>query len=118
MTASGQERGGQSHTTALVRVAPRKRPYATCLNMSGWWHKRTFALQQISYSMISSVRGLRTCLWARLVIRVFGVRLHSSVGGVRATNRKRVLVPSVMGAGGRQLLNARDDIEVVAFPTT
>ena len=34
------------------------------------------------------------------------------------TNRKRVLVPSVMGAGGRGLLNARDDVEVVAFPTT
>jgi len=25
-------------------------------------------------------RGLRTCPWARLVIRVFGVRLHSPVG--------------------------------------
>lgn len=35
-----------------------------------------------------------------------------------ATNRKRVLVPSVMGAGGRRLLEARDDVEVVAFPTT
>ena len=35
-----------------------------------------------------------------------------------ATNRKRLLVPSVMGAGGRRLLNARDDIEIVAFPTT
>jgi len=27
-------------------------------------------------------------------------------------------VPSVMGAGGRRLLDARDDVEVVAFPTT
>src|SRR5215475_2483239 len=35
-----------------------------------------------------------------------------------ATNRKRVLVPSVMGAGGRRLLDARDDVEVVAFATT
>jgi hypothetical protein len=35
-----------------------------------------------------------------------------------ATNRKRILVPSVMGAGGRRLLDARDDVEVVAFPTT
>jgi D-3-phosphoglycerate dehydrogenase / 2-oxoglutarate reductase len=35
-----------------------------------------------------------------------------------ATNRKRVLVPSAMGAGGRRLLDARDDVEVVAFPTT
>jgi hypothetical protein len=34
------------------------------------------------------------------------------------TNRKRVLVPSVMGAGGRRLLDARDEVEVVAFPTT
>ena len=35
-----------------------------------------------------------------------------------ATNRKRVLVPSVMGAGGRRLLDARNDVEVVAFSTT
>jgi D-3-phosphoglycerate dehydrogenase / 2-oxoglutarate reductase len=35
-----------------------------------------------------------------------------------ATNRKRVLVPNVMGAGGRKLLDTRDDVEVVAFPTT
>jgi D-3-phosphoglycerate dehydrogenase / 2-oxoglutarate reductase len=35
-----------------------------------------------------------------------------------ATNRKRVLVPGVMGAAGRRLLDARDDVEVVAFPTT
>ena len=35
-----------------------------------------------------------------------------------ATNKKRVLVPSVMSAGGRRLLDARDDVEVVAFPTT
>src|SRR5262245_51762644 len=88
MTASGQERGGQCHTTALVRVAPRKRPYATCLDMSAWCHKRTFALQQISYSMISSVRGLRTCPWARLVMRVSGVRLHSPVGGARGDQQE------------------------------
>jgi D-3-phosphoglycerate dehydrogenase len=33
-----------------------------------------------------------------------------------ASNRKRVVVPSSMGAGGRRLLDARDDVEVVAFP--
>jgi hypothetical protein len=44
--------------------------------------------------------------------------LHSPVGGRVATNSKRVLVPSAMGAGGRRLLDARDDVEVVAFPTT
>ncbi len=35
-----------------------------------------------------------------------------------ATNRKRLLVPNVMGEGGRKLLMARDDVEVVPFPTT
>ena len=35
-----------------------------------------------------------------------------------ATNRKRILVPNVMGEGGRNLLIARDDIEVVPFPNT
>jgi D-3-phosphoglycerate dehydrogenase len=35
-----------------------------------------------------------------------------------ATNRKRLLVPNVMGAGGRKVLDARDDVEVVPFPTT
>ena len=33
-----------------------------------------------------------------------------------ASNRKRVVVPTSMGAGGRRLLDARDDVEVVAFP--
>jgi len=33
-----------------------------------------------------------------------------------ATNKKRVVVPTSMGAGGRRLLDARDDVEVVAFP--
>jgi D-3-phosphoglycerate dehydrogenase len=33
-----------------------------------------------------------------------------------ASNKKRVVVPSSMGAGGRRLLDARDDVEVVAFP--
>jgi D-3-phosphoglycerate dehydrogenase / 2-oxoglutarate reductase len=35
-----------------------------------------------------------------------------------ATNRKRLLVPNVMGEGGRKLLIARDDVEVVPFPNT
>ena len=35
-----------------------------------------------------------------------------------ATNRKRILVPNVMGAGGRKVLDARDDVEVMPFPTT
>jgi D-3-phosphoglycerate dehydrogenase / 2-oxoglutarate reductase len=35
-----------------------------------------------------------------------------------ATNRKRLLIPNVMGEGGRKLLMARDDVEVVPFPTT
>jgi D-3-phosphoglycerate dehydrogenase / 2-oxoglutarate reductase len=35
-----------------------------------------------------------------------------------ATNKKRILVPSIMGSGGRRLLDARDDVEVVPFPTT
>jgi D-3-phosphoglycerate dehydrogenase / 2-oxoglutarate reductase len=39
-----------------------------------------------------------------------------SMGGDVTSNRKRVLVPSSMGAGGRALLEARDDVEVVAFP--
>jgi D-3-phosphoglycerate dehydrogenase / 2-oxoglutarate reductase len=34
-----------------------------------------------------------------------------------ATNRKRLLVSDAMGEGGRKLLIARDDIEVVPFPT-
>jgi D-3-phosphoglycerate dehydrogenase / 2-oxoglutarate reductase len=34
------------------------------------------------------------------------------------TNRKRLLVPNAMGAGGRRLLDTRDDVEVIAFPTT
>src|SRR5215475_9501327 len=33
-------------------------------------------------------RGLRTCPWARLVIRVFGVRLHSPVGGARGDQQE------------------------------
>ena len=33
-----------------------------------------------------------------------------------ATNRKRVLIPNVIGEGGRKVLASRDDIEVVAFP--
>jgi D-3-phosphoglycerate dehydrogenase / 2-oxoglutarate reductase len=33
-----------------------------------------------------------------------------------ASNRKRVVVPTSMGAGGRRLLDVRDDVEVVAFP--
>ena len=33
-----------------------------------------------------------------------------------AGNRKRIVVPSSMGAGGRRLLDGRDDVEVVAFP--
>ena len=33
-----------------------------------------------------------------------------------ASNTKRVVVPNSMGAGGRGLLDARDDVEVVAFP--
>ena len=50
-------------------------------------------------------------------------RIRSAIAFLRsgahvATNRKRVLVPSVMGAGGRRLLDARDDVEVVAFSTT
>jgi D-3-phosphoglycerate dehydrogenase len=36
--------------------------------------------------------------------------------GKVATNRKRVLVPGTMGRGGRELLDGRDDVEVVAFP--
>jgi D-3-phosphoglycerate dehydrogenase len=35
-----------------------------------------------------------------------------------ATNRKRLLVASSMGQGGRKLLDTRDDIEVVVFPAT
>jgi D-3-phosphoglycerate dehydrogenase / 2-oxoglutarate reductase len=34
------------------------------------------------------------------------------------TNRKRLLVPNVMGAAGRKVLDGRDDVEVVTFPTT
>jgi hypothetical protein len=33
-------------------------------------------------------RGLRTCPWARLVIRVFGVRLHSPVRGARGDQQE------------------------------
>ena len=33
-------------------------------------------------------RGLRTCPWARLVIRVFGVRLHSPVGDARGDQQE------------------------------
>ena len=33
-----------------------------------------------------------------------------------ATNRKRVLIPNLIGEGGRKVLATRDDIEVVAFP--
>ena len=33
-----------------------------------------------------------------------------------ASNKKRVVIPSVIGEGGRKLLLARDDIEVVPFP--
>src|SRR5215470_4867866 len=33
-------------------------------------------------------RGLRTCPWARLVIRVSGVRLHSPVGGARGDQQE------------------------------
>src|SRR5262249_11053443 len=64
-------------------------------------------------------RCLQTCPWARLVIRVCEVRLHSPVGGARGDQqRKRLLVPGVMGAGGRRLFDARDDVEIVAFPAT
>jgi D-3-phosphoglycerate dehydrogenase / 2-oxoglutarate reductase len=35
-----------------------------------------------------------------------------------ATNRKRVLVPSAMGQGGRDVLETREDVEVVVFPAT
>jgi hypothetical protein len=33
-------------------------------------------------------RGLRTCSWARLVIPVFGVRLHSPVGDARGDQQE------------------------------
>jgi D-3-phosphoglycerate dehydrogenase len=46
-------------------------------------------------------------------------RFSTARRGLRvATNRKRLLIPNVMGEGGRNLLLARDDIEVVPFPTT
>ena len=35
-----------------------------------------------------------------------------------ASNKKRVVIPNVIGEGGRKLLLARDDIEVVPFPAT
>jgi len=35
-----------------------------------------------------------------------------------ATNRKRLLVASSMGQGGRKLLDTREDVEVVVFPAT
>ena len=35
-----------------------------------------------------------------------------------ASNKKRVVIPNVIGEGGRKLLLAREDIEVVPFPAT
>ena len=35
-----------------------------------------------------------------------------------ARNKKRVLVPNVMGAAGWDVLKEREDVEPVAFPTT
>jgi hypothetical protein len=33
-----------------------------------------------------------------------------------AYNRKRVVVPTSMGAGGFEVLKTRDDVEVISFP--
>jgi D-3-phosphoglycerate dehydrogenase len=33
-----------------------------------------------------------------------------------ASNRKRLVVPTIMGAGGYEVLKSRDDVEVVPFP--
>jgi D-3-phosphoglycerate dehydrogenase len=35
-----------------------------------------------------------------------------------ASNRKRVLVPNIMGAAGWEVLKRRDDVETAVFPTT
>ena len=32
------------------------------------------------------------------------------------TNRKRLVVPTSMGAGGFEVLKTRDDVEVIPFP--
>ena len=34
------------------------------------------------------------------------------------TNRKRLVVPTLMGAGGFEVLKTRDDVEVVPFAPT
>jgi D-3-phosphoglycerate dehydrogenase len=37
-------------------------------------------------------------------------------GAACATNRKRLVVPTSMGAGGFEVLKTRDDVEVIPFP--
>src|ERR1043166_574740 len=39
-------------------------------------------------------------------------------GGDMPSNRKRVVVPTIMGAGGFEVLKTRDDVEVIPFPPT
>ncbi len=34
------------------------------------------------------------------------------------TNRKRLVVPTSMGAGGFEVLKTRDDVEIIPFPPT
>src|SRR6266571_2630496 len=35
-----------------------------------------------------------------------------------ASNKKRLLVPNILGAGGVEVLKSREDVETVPFPTT
>src|SRR6266568_4761896 len=35
-----------------------------------------------------------------------------------ASNKKRLLVPNILGAGGVEVLTSREDVETVPFPTT
>src|SRR5262249_19740923 len=49
--------------------------------------------------------------------RCTGLRPAAEQGGSRMpANRKRLVVPTSMGAGGFEVLKTRDDVEVISFP--
>src|SRR5262249_17780908 len=53
-----------------------------------WFRPRVRLSPETGYLGRTCIRGLRTCPWARLVIRVSGVRLHSPVGGARGDQQE------------------------------